>query len=149
MPSTRKRSYLRCTYLAILTSVLGLLALPMPASAAQHAKTKPTSFVLTANSPVSVKITVPKATYTNVCFNFQFAQNDAFDPGEEVDIDVAPPNTLGLVGFVNITTSPISSRMLCIIDPKQVAVFDDGHQTIQIFMPSGSVSVSSFTISPT
>jgi len=148
MPSTRKWSCLRCTYLAILTLVLALLALPTPASAAHQTKTKPMSFVLTANSPVSVKISVPKVTYTNVCFNFQFAESDALDPGEEVEIDVAPPNTLGLVGFINITASPIFSRMLCIIDPNQVAVFDDGHQTIQVFMPSGSATVSSFTISP-
>jgi len=95
MPSTRTWSYLRCTYLAILTLVLALLALPTPASAAHQTKTKPMSFVLTANSPVSVKISVPKETYSNVCFNFQFAERDALDPGEEVEIDVAPQTPSG------------------------------------------------------
>ena len=139
---------MRCKYLAIPASVLGLLALSTPANAAAPIKTKPSSFVLVAGSPVSVKVTVPKATYTSVCFNFQFSANDAVDPGEEVDVDVAPPNTLGLGGFVNLETSPIFARMLCIIDPNQVAVFNDGHQRIEVFMPMGSATVDSFTISP-
>jgi hypothetical protein len=135
-------------YLAILTLVIGVLALPAPASAATPIKTKPKSFVLAAGSPVSVRIRVPKAMYTNVCFNFQFSGTDAVDPGEEVDIDVAPPNTFGLVGFVNLSTSPILSRTLCIIDPNQVGVFNDGHQTIEVFMSAGSAIVKRFTVSP-
>jgi len=129
-------------------SLIGALLAPASVTAAPM-NTKPSSFQLTATSPVFVKVHLPRGTYAQVCFDFQFSQTDPVDAGEEVDVDVAPPNTLGMAGFVNTGTDPILARTLCTIDPAQVAVFDDGRQTIEVLMPAGSATVTSFQVTAT
>jgi hypothetical protein len=138
----------RYRYLAIVSLVIGSLALSSPAGAATPSKTKPVSFTVSTDAPATVKIQVPKGSYTTVCFDFQFAESDPLDPGDELLIDYAPPNTLGMGGFTNIGSVPLLSRTSCVIDPNVVAVFNDGHQTVEIVMTIGSAMVTALTVRP-
>lgn len=83
-----------------------------------------------------------------MCFYFTFAANDAFGPGDELELNVAPNQNLGSVGALG-GDSDVTAIGLCLVDgyhDAMLAGFYDGAQSITIIDASGSFTVDRLEI---
>jgi hypothetical protein len=141
---------MRRVIFVVVASVLLSVALIAPASvlgAPMEVKLHPKAPVTVAvGAPIKAKINV-RETFSSisvVCIEFQF-EGDLLDPGEFLDMDFGP--ALGGFGFENVGSTPQGARTICTEQPELLAAFLDGRQDFEIRMESGSVTISSITVS--
>jgi hypothetical protein len=87
------------------------------------------------------------------CVGFSFAPGDAFGPGDELQMDVAPGENLGFTGFIPAGDFSVTSRGICLAagyHNDMLAVFYDGKQKNVTFgVVSGSFTITGVDVTLT
>jgi hypothetical protein len=138
---------MRCRIVLALVTGLALFAAVPAAAATQQTQELKLSGdpQVTVSNPLTLKAKkIQKGTLELACFTFNFT-GDLVDPGE--GLTITPDGELGEgPGFENISSNPISTRMLCIDDPVVLEEIADGNSA-EKFVLRANPGSSTFTVS--